>query len=113
MFCSIFRHVGFVAPALLSQFDAIWLGGIVRTPCQDAALVLSLTIALASACRRAQGPVFEGGGEVGSACPGNPGPPDAGLVWLPGVAASATPPQATGWLAVSTDAECAAIKPAN
>ena len=86
------------------------------------ALVSSLCIVCCSGCRRAgqQVPsltvdaVDAGGSDdagIEVVCNPDAGPPDGGLIWQPGVPASIIAPQSEGWVAASSDPECAAIKP--
>jgi hypothetical protein len=91
--------------------------------CRRLALIASLFLALStSGCRRGSY-VFDGtmdetdaglddaGLDARFTCDPDAGPPAGDLLWKPGVPASVTPSQSTGWVATSTDAECVGLKP--
>ena len=71
-----------------------------RRLCRTLAVVWPLSLIVCAGCPRERQPVVD-----------DSATPDGGLVWNAGVPASVTPAQSTGWVAASTDPECAALAP--
>jgi hypothetical protein len=129
------ERLGFVLQANLAGLLFDLLGRQLRNLCAILTPLLSAALALA-ACRRAgsvaadTGPIAkdsgpaspDAGGTIDAGpdihsyflCPSDavpPSPEDGGLTWHSELAPTPSPPQDGGWVATSTDPECAALTP--